>query len=95
VLSLPPAVVALLDRGMELGHAMDAVARTTGTKHAGGAVGLLTAGLVPLQHTYEMLAAYALSRWLRHGLWETSPDQGHAVGGSSRGTGRTGPGALD
>ena len=71
-LPLPPAVVALLERGMELGHAMDAVARTTGTKHAGGAVGLLTAGLVPLQQTYEMLVAYALSRWLQHGLWASS-----------------------
>ncbi len=69
-LTLPPGVVALLDGGMELGHAMDAVARTTGTKHAGGAVGLLTAGLVPLQRMYETLTAYALSRFLQHGLWE-------------------------
>ena len=73
VIPLPPAVVTLLEAGVELGHAMDEVARTTGTKHAGGAVGLLTSGLIPLQQVYEMLATYALSRWFVHGLWEELP----------------------
>jgi inosine/xanthosine triphosphatase len=68
---LPPAVVALLDAGVELGHAMDEVAGTTGTKHAGGAVGLLTAGLISRQDAYEHLVTYALSRWLGRALWET------------------------
>lgn len=70
-LPLPPAVVALLDVGVELGHAMDQVAGTTGTKHGGGAVGLLTAGLITRQDAYEQLVTYALSRWLGHALWET------------------------
>jgi inosine/xanthosine triphosphatase len=68
---LPPAVVALLDAGVELGHAMDQVAGTTGTKHGGGAVGLLTAGLISRQDAYEHLVTYALSRWLGRALWET------------------------
>jgi inosine/xanthosine triphosphatase len=67
---LPPAVVTLLDAGVELGHAMDQVARTTGTKHGSGAVGLLTAGLIDRQGAYEPLVTYALSRWLGRALWE-------------------------
>jgi inosine/xanthosine triphosphatase len=67
---LPPAVVALLEAGVELGHAMDQVARTSGTKHGSGAVGLLTAGLIDRQAAYEHLVTYALSRWLGAALWE-------------------------
>ena len=67
---LPPAVVALLEAGVELGHAMDQVARTSGTKHGAGAVGLLMAGLIDRQGAYEHLVTYALSRWLGAALWE-------------------------
>ena len=67
---LPPAVIVLLDAGMELGHAMDRVAATSGTKHGSGAVGLLTAGLIDRQGAYEPLVTYALSRWLGAALWE-------------------------
>jgi inosine/xanthosine triphosphatase len=70
---LPPAVVALLYAGVELGHAMDEVARTTGTKHGSGAVGLLTAGLIDRQAAYEPLVAYALSRWIGRALWDAPP----------------------
>jgi inosine/xanthosine triphosphatase len=70
-LPLPPAVVSLLDAGVELGHAMDQVAGTVGTKHGGGAVGLLTAGLISRQEAYEQLVTYALSRWLGRALWVT------------------------
>lgn len=69
---LPPAVIALLERGVELGHAMDAVARTTGTKHGAGAVGLLTAGLIDRQGAYETLVTYALSRWIGRAFWEAA-----------------------
>ncbi len=71
---LPPAVVALLDAGIELGHAMDQVARTTGTKHGSGAVGLLTAGLLDRQGAYEHLVTYALSRWLGAAFWAARGD---------------------
>ncbi|MCC7054889.1 MAG: DUF84 family protein [Gemmatimonadaceae bacterium] len=66
---LPPVVSALLDQGLELGDAMDQVAQTSGTKHGGGAVGVLTAGVAPLQQSYELLVTYALSRWISAELW--------------------------
>ena len=67
---LPPAVVRLLVAGVELGHAMDRVARTTNVKHGRGAVGLLTGALVSRQDAYEHLVTYALSRWIGRELWE-------------------------
>lgn len=70
VMALPPAVVALLEAGMELGHAMDEVASTVNTKHGTGAVGLLTAGLITRQGAYEPLVTYALSRWIGRELWD-------------------------
>ena len=67
---LPPAVIALLDAGVELGHAMDQVARTTNVKQGRGAVGVLTGGLITRQQAYEPLVTYALSRWIGRALWE-------------------------
>ncbi len=64
VVSLPDRVAARLRAGDELGHAMDAEARVTGTKHGRGAVGILTAGLVDRQRAYEPFIAYALAPWL-------------------------------
>lgn len=61
---LPPAVVARLEAGDELGPAMDALLGTHGTKHGLGAVGHLTAGLVDRRAAYEVLVAYALVPWL-------------------------------
>jgi inosine/xanthosine triphosphatase len=63
-MTLPPSVVARLRAGEELGHAMDAVAATVGTKHGRGAVGILTAGLIDRQRAYEPLVTYALAPWL-------------------------------
>jgi len=75
-MALPPAVVALLEAGMELGHAMDEVANTIDTKHGRGAVGLLTAGLITRQGAYEPLVTYALSRWIGRALWDAR-SKGH------------------
>jgi inosine/xanthosine triphosphatase len=61
---LPPQVAERIRAGEELGHAMDAVAHTVGTKHGRGAVGILTAGLVDRQRAYEPLVTYALAPWL-------------------------------
>jgi non-canonical (house-cleaning) NTP pyrophosphatase len=58
---LPSRVAARLRAGEELGLAMDAEARTSGTKTGRGAVGILTAGLVDRQAAYEPLVAYALA----------------------------------
>jgi len=69
---LPPAVVTLLDRGVELGHAMDEIVRTINVKHGRGAVGVLTGNLITRQQAYEPLVTYALARWIAAGLWEKS-----------------------
>ena len=61
---LPNVVAERIRAGEELGHAMDAVAQVTGTKHGRGAVGILTAGLVNRQRAYEPLVTYALAPWL-------------------------------
>jgi inosine/xanthosine triphosphatase len=66
---LPPAVARRLRGGEELGHAIDALVGTTGTKHGGGAVGVLTAGLVDRQRAYEVILSYALARFLAPALW--------------------------
>jgi YbgC/YbaW family acyl-CoA thioester hydrolase len=42
---------------------------TTGTKHAGGAVGVLTRGLVDRQRAYEVLLTYALAPLLAPEYW--------------------------
>lgn len=61
---LPDSVATLIRGGAELGHAMDALTGQTNTKHKGGAVGILTAGLVDRQAAYEVLVAYALAPFL-------------------------------
>jgi inosine/xanthosine triphosphatase len=66
---LPPAVAARLRAGQELGHAVDDLLGTTGTKHAGGAVGVLTRGLVDRQRAYEVLLTYALAPLLAPEFW--------------------------
>lgn len=63
-ISLPAVVAIRVRAGEELGHAMDAVANTVGTKHGLGAVGILTAGLIDRQRAYESLVTYALAPWL-------------------------------
>jgi inosine/xanthosine triphosphatase len=71
-LPIPPVIARRLRAGEELGHAVDAVLDTTGTKHGGGAVGVLTAGLIDRQGAYEVLLTYALSRFLAPALWAPS-----------------------
>ncbi|MGZ8493458.1 MAG: DUF84 family protein [Gemmatirosa sp.] len=66
---LPTAVARRLRDGEELGHAIDALTGASGTKHRGGAVALLTAGLVDRQRAYELLLSYALAPWLGPADW--------------------------
>lgn len=73
---LPDRVAARIRAGEELGHAMDAEARTTGTKHGRGAVGILTAGLVDRQRAYEPMIAYALAPWLAPELFAAESGEG-------------------
>lgn len=69
---LPAAVAARLRQGEELAHAIDAAARTSGTKYGVGAVGILTAGLIDRQRAYEPLVTYALAPWLAPMLFDAS-----------------------
>jgi inosine/xanthosine triphosphatase len=66
---LPPAIARRVRAGEELGHAVDAVTGERGTKHRGGAVGVLTGGLVDRQAAYEGILSYALARFLSPALW--------------------------
>lgn len=65
---LPDSAAELIRGGMELGHAMDRLTGETNTKHKGGAVAILTAGLVDRQAAYEVLVAYACAPFL-DGSW--------------------------
>ena len=67
---LPPPVARLLRDGVELGHAIDRLTGATNTKHGGGAVAELTAGLVSRQQAYEVILTYAMARVLRAELWD-------------------------
>ncbi|HEY0779903.1 MAG TPA: inosine/xanthosine triphosphatase [Gemmatirosa sp.] len=58
---LPRVVADRVRAGVELGHAMDALLGASGTKHGGGAVGVLTAGLIDRQQAYEVIVTYALA----------------------------------
>ena len=57
--ALPPKVQQLVESGLELGLANDQVFAEKNSKHAGGAIGSLTGGLITRQALYEhaMLAA--------------------------------------
>lgn len=68
-LPLPPAVQALLDEGLELGEANDRVFGTEGSKQAGGAFGLLTAGRLTRSSVYADTLGLALLP-LVHPLWD-------------------------
>lgn len=59
-LPLPPAVRALVDKGMELGEANDQVFSTVNSKHEGGAFGLLTDGLYTRESVYTEALVMAL-----------------------------------
>jgi inosine/xanthosine triphosphatase len=61
---LPDAVAAMIRDGEELGLAMDRFARTRGTKHGKGAVGILTGGRIDRQGAYEALVTYAMAPFI-------------------------------
>ncbi len=66
---LPDSVARKIRSGAELGDAMDSLVGQANTKHAAGAVGILTAGLIDRQGAYEMLVTYALAPFLTPGYW--------------------------
>lgn len=67
---LPAAVVQELEKGAELGDAMDQVTGMEDTKQRMGAVGVLSGGLTNRQEAYEHLVKMALVRFLNSSLYE-------------------------
>lgn len=67
---LPPAVVRRIQAGGELGPIMDELFQTRESKKKGGAVGLLTNGLVTRDALYAQPLIMALIPFLQNRLWE-------------------------
>lgn len=66
---LPPAVVELIDQGMELGHADDVVFKRENSKQQNGAVGILTNDLIDRVGYYEPAVILALIPFLNDTLY--------------------------
>ena len=75
-LPLPAAIAARVRAGEELGPVMDEILDTRKSNHRGGAVGALTAGLVPRAHAFAMAVAYALSPFVAPEFHRLSPPTG-------------------
>lgn len=75
MLVLPPVIAARLRAGEELGPVMDHLSGRHNIKAREGAIGLLTAGLVPRAHSWRLTVACALAPLLRPELYAagTSP----------------------
>ena len=67
--ALPPRVQALIEKGMELGHANDQVFGELNSKHAGGAVGSLSGGVITRQSLYEHAMQLALIAYRQPALF--------------------------
>jgi inosine/xanthosine triphosphatase len=84
--SLPPPVAALVWRGMELGHADDAVFGRSDSKRSNGAVGLLTGDLITRTTYYEHALVLALVPFLpgNEQYYHTGEGGGEANDGGTR-----------
>lgn len=69
-LDLPAKVAELVRGGMELGHANDVVFAQHNSKQAGGAVGLLTNGVISRTRYYEHAVCLALAPFLHKELYD-------------------------
>jgi len=58
-LMLPIAVARMVESGTELGSAMDSLVGDYNTKQKGGAIGILTGGLLDRQRAYEVIITLA------------------------------------
>ena len=70
---LPPPVVGLIEQGVELGHANDAVFKRSNSKHNEGAIGTLTGGLIDRRELYEHAAIMAFVPIKNRQLFASSP----------------------
>ena len=67
---LPPQVQQLVESGMELGLANDAVFNQPNSKQQGGAVGSLTGGVISRKSLYEHAIVLALVAFRQSNLYE-------------------------
>lgn len=72
---LPPGVTDLLKGGMELGDADDQVFSSVNSKQKGGAVGLLTRGIVDRRDLYRQAVVLALIPLANPELYDSSVNQ--------------------
>jgi inosine/xanthosine triphosphatase len=70
-LPLPAAIAVRVEAGAELGLVMDELLGTQKSNQRGGAVGALTAGLVPRAQAFAMAVAYALSPFVAPGFYSS------------------------
>jgi len=69
VFYLPPQIVALVNQGMELGHADDQLFNDHNSKQKGGSVGILTNGLLSRTEYYRTAVVLALIPFLKAELY--------------------------
>ena len=67
--ALPPAIVALIEQGIELGHADDLVFKRENSKQKNGAVGILTHDLINRVSYYEPAVLLALIPFMNPELY--------------------------
>jgi inosine/xanthosine triphosphatase len=67
---LPPALTALVDQGLELGHADDQLFGRENSKQKDGTVGYLTRGLIPREDYYLHALTFALVPFLQEQWYE-------------------------
>lgn len=67
--ALPPAIVELIEQGVELGHADDLVFKRENSKQKNGAVGILTHDLIDRVSYYEPAVVLALIPFMNPELY--------------------------
>lgn len=72
---LPPPLIEAIQRGEELGPAMDILSGQQNTKQTVGSVGILTRGLVDRESQFAVALAYALAPLLHPEWWSNRDPQ--------------------
>jgi len=68
-LLMPDVIVEKVKKGKELGKVMDEIRGLKNTKEKDGAVGFFTKNLIPRKQSFETTTIYALSRFIKEGLF--------------------------
>lgn len=66
---LPPIARHMIDAGAELGDVMDRLTGEHNTKQHGGAIGVLTGGLMNRREAYQAILTLALARFRKPGFY--------------------------